>query len=275
MILVTGSNGQLGSELRTLLSSDEAIFLTRDNGDITSKTSMQKVFAENSIDLIINCAAYTAVDKAENDSDSAYLVNEKALDILCSFDKPIIHISTDYVFSGEGCRPYVETDKVAPQGVYGDSKLKGEEVVRAKATSGAVIRTSWVYSTFGNNFVKTMLRLGRERDELGVVADQIGTPTYAKDLAKAIIKLKNFLKEGKVETYHFSNLGVCSWYDFAKEIFDITGTKVKLKPINTDEYPTPAKRPHYSVMSKNKIMTECDLEIPHWKDALKEMVGNL
>jgi len=279
-ILVTGANGQLGSELRYLInqeySLDNKFFFTDKNKlDITKKEEIEYFIKENDINLIINCAAYTAVDKAEEEKELADLVNHQAVKYLAEISKEnditLIHISTDYVFDGKNYRPYKENDKTNPQGIYGFTKLKGEESFINSGTKGIIIRTSWVYSSFGNNFVKTMLRL-KEKKELGVVFDQIGTSTYARDLAKVILEIidKNFnkLNAFKAEIFHFSNEGVCSWYDFAKAIFEIKDIDIKINPIETKDYPTPAKRPHYSVLNKSKIKKEFNIEIPYWRESL-------
>jgi dTDP-4-dehydrorhamnose reductase len=283
-ILVTGSNGQLGSELRELSSNYPYNFFFTDVNDldISKETDIKKYVNEKDIDLIINCAAYTAVDKAGEEKEKADLVNHKAVKYLANTIKeksiPLIHISTDYVFDGKNYKPYVEDDKVNPQNVYGVTKLKGEEAFKASEANGIIIRTSWVYSSYGHNFVKTMLKL-KDRDELGVVYDQIGTPTYAKDLAHTILEIinKNLekLKNKNAEIYHFSNEGVISWYDFAKAIFEIENIDIKVNPIESRDYPTPAIRPHYSVLNKNKIKNEFNITIPYWKESLKECLQRI
>jgi dTDP-4-dehydrorhamnose reductase len=279
-ILVTGKNGQLGSELQRV-AKDYPLFSFYFTGseelDITSKEEVNNLFFNNSFDLVINCAAYTAVDKAEDESEKAYAVNLNGVQHLVNAcqtaNTALIHVSTDYVFDGQGHRPYVESDNVHPIGVYGISKRAGEEAILLSSVTALIIRTSWVYSTFGNNFLKTMLRLGKERDELSVIFDQIGSPTNAKDLANAIMhcveqreKWKN-----KQEIYHYSNEGVCSWYDFAHTIFELNNIDIKLIPILTKDYPTKAARPHYSVFDKSKFKTEFNLNIPHWKESLKKL----
>jgi len=283
-VLVTGAKGQLGREIEEIwsqrgndLTERDFYFTDRNDLDISDKEAVIRFVREHEIDTIINCAAYTAVDRAETEEGLAFRVNRTGAENLAIAAKGqhafLIHISTDYVFDGRAFLPLVEDAKTNPEGVYGCSKLAGEEAIREIAPEGAVIiRTSWVYSTFGQNFVHTMLRLGRERDELGVVCDQIGTPTYARDLARAIFKI---LEEGskhpeKVEAYHYSNEGCCSWYDFAQAIFEISKTPCKVRPIGTCDYPTPAKRPHYTVLSKEKIKKEFGVEVPYWRDALKE-----
>ncbi len=283
-ILVTGSNGQLGSEIRELSLKYPYNFFFTDvkELDITNKEDIKKYVNEKDIDLIINCAAYTAVDKAEEEKEKADLINHKAVKFLADIAKEknilLIHISTDYVFDGKNYRPFVEEDKVNPQNIYGLTKLKGEDAFKASGANGIIIRTSWVYSYYGHNFVKTMLRL-KDRGELGVVFDQVGTPTYAKDLAFTILEIidKNLekVKNKNAEIYHYSNEGVISWYDFAKAIFDIENIDIKVNPIESKEYPTPAKRPYYSVLNKNKIKKEFNIDIPYWRESLKECLQRI
>ncbi|MBK6547992.1 MAG: dTDP-4-dehydrorhamnose reductase [Arcobacter sp.] len=276
-ILVTGSNGQLGSEIKELSSNYNYnfFFTTRDDIDITSKDSIKEFCQTNSINVIINCAAYTAVDKAQTDIENADLVNRKAVKKLSivakELDIKLIHISTDYVFDGKNFKPYVEEFQTNPQSVYGKTKLDGENEIRdINPLNSIIIRTSWVYSYYGNNFVKTMLRLGKEKEELGVIFDQIGTPTYAKDLAKTILDIIPQIENSKVEIYNYSNEGVLSWYDFAKEIMKMAKLNCKINPIETYQYPTPAKRPHFSLLNKSKIKSKFNLEIPYWKDGLDD-----
>jgi dTDP-4-dehydrorhamnose reductase len=226
--------------------------------------------------VIVNCAAYTAVDQAESDEAAADAINHRAVELLARISKEkqisLIHISTDYVFDGTNCRPYVETDPTNPQGVYGETKRDGEEAMLAvNPENSMIIRTSWVYSSYGANFVKTMLRLGKDRDELGVIFDQVGTPTYARDLAEAILTMIRSTEHvtRNTEIYNYSNEGVCSWYDFAKAIFELSGVECSVKPIETKEYPTPAARPHYSLLNKGKIKKEYNVDIPHWRESLK------
>ena len=283
-ILVTGSNGQLGSELQELSSNYKYnfFFTNRNDIDITSKDSIKEYCQKNNINTIINCAAYTAVDTAETDEVNADLVNRKAVKKLAlvslELDIKLIHISTDYVFDGKNFKPYCEEYQTNPNSVYGKTKLMGEnEMIKINPINSIIIRTSWVYSSFGNNFVKTMLRLGKEKDELGVIFDQVGTPTYARDLAKTILDiLPNIapignalgVKNEKVEIYNYSNEGVLSWYDFAKEIMKMAKIDCTINPIETFQYPTPAKRPHYSLLNKSKIKKEFNVTIPYWKDSL-------
>lgn len=281
-VLVTGSNGQLGSEIKELSSNYNYnfFFTTRDDIDITSKDSIKEFCQTNSINVIINCAAYTAVDKAQSDIENADLVNRKAVKKLSIVAKELniklIHISTDYVFDGKNFKPYVEEFQTNPQSVYGKTKLDGEnELLDINPLNSIIIRTSWVYSYYGNNFVKTMLRLGKEKKELGVIFDQVGTPTYAKDLALTILNIIPQIENSKVEIYNYSNEGVLSWYDFAKEIMKMVKLNCKINPIETYQYPTPAKRPHFSLLNKSKIKSKFNLEIPYWKDGLDDCLKRL
>ena len=274
-ILVTGSKGQVGSELQELAGSYEYnfYFTDRDSLDITDKESIAAFVKDNRVDVIINAAAYTAVDRAEEDQTNADKVNHLATKYLAEIAKEknirLVHISTDYVFDGKNYKPYNEDDKTNPNGVYGETKLAGEKAMQeANPKNSIIIRTSWVYSSFGANFVKTMLRLGKEREQLGVIFDQVGTPTYAKDLAQAILDIIPNIKNEKVEIYHYSNEGVLSWYDFAKEIMRMAKLDCAINPIETKEYPTPAKRPHYSLLNKAKIKKEFGITIPYFKDSL-------
>jgi dTDP-4-dehydrorhamnose reductase len=276
-ILVTGSNGQLGSELRELSSNYQynCFFTSRDEFDVSNENELKNFIESNNINTIINCAAYTAVDKAEEEKELANLINRKAVKKLAKISKEsnikLIHISTDYVFDGKAFKPYCEEFQTNPNSVYGSSKLDGENVmININPYNSIIIRTSWVYSSFGNNFVKTMIKLGKSKDELGVIFDQVGTPTYARDLAKTILDILPNIKNEKVEIYNYSNEGVLSWYDFAKEIMKMTKIDCKINPIETFQYPTPAKRPHYSLLNKSKIKKEFNITIPYWKDSLDE-----
>lgn len=276
-ILVTGSNGQVGSEIKTLPDDYEGNFFFTDRTtlDITNKALLKKYIELNNIDTIINVAAYTAVDKAENDITNADSINHVAVKYLATLAKEkdikLVHVSTDYVFDGTNYKPYIENDITNPNNIYGKTKLDGELAMQEiNPMNSIIIRTSWVYSCFGTNFVKTMLRLGREKSELGVIYDQIGTPTYARDLAKVILDILPKIKNKKVEIYNYSNEGVLSWYDFSKEIMRMAKLKCKIKPIETKHYPTPAERPHYSLLNKSKIKEEFNLSIPFWKDSLDE-----
>ena len=276
-ILVTGSYGQLGSEIKVLSSnSDDTLFFTDANElDITDKKAIESFIETNQIDVIINCAAYTAVDKAEEDEELADKVNHLAVkylaEVSCDRDIKLIHVSTDYVFDGKNYKPYVEDDATNPPSVYGKTKLDGEKALFEVAPKNSIIiRTSWVYSSFGANFVKTMLKYGKERDELRIIYDQVGTPTYARDLAMAILDIMPQLDNEKPEVYHYSNEGVLSWYDFAKEIMKMAKIECDVVPIETHEYPLPAPRPHYSLLNKRKIKKTFNITIPFWKDSLSE-----
>ena len=274
-ILVTGANGQLGSELREEVSGNSNFFFTdKESLDITNQYALQRYIEENKIEIIINCAAYTAVDKAESDPVNADKINHLAVHYLAQIAKEknlsLIHISTDYIFDGNNHLPYIESDPSHPNGIYGKTKLAGEQsMLQINPSNSIIIRTSWVYSSYGNNFVKTMLRLGKEREQLGVIFDQIGTPTYARDLAKTIIEIIPKIDNKNVEIYHYSNEGVCSWYDFAKTIFELENIACTLTPIETKEYPTPATRPYYSLLNKAKIKKDFNLTIPYWRESLK------
>ena len=282
-ILVTGGKGQLGSELKEIASNyPDYNFLFTDvkTLDITNHTAVKEFIEINNITVIINCAAYTAVDKAEEQKDLANAINHLAVANFAQIAKDknikLIHISTDYVFDGTNHKPYVETDTPNPQSVYGKTKLDGELAMqKIKPSNSIIIRTSWVYSKFGNNFVKTMLRLAETRDEISVVADQIGTPTNAADLADSILTILTKISNETVELFHYSNEGVCSWYDFAKAIFAIKGLSVKVNPISSSQYPTPAKRPFYSVLNKANIKEKYLFEIPYWEDSLNNCLQKL
>lgn len=280
-ILVTGANGQLGSELRFLAKSNTDLtftFLERNNLAITDAEAVHQYFEANKFDYAIHCAAYTAVDKAESEKEVAYLVNKTAVENLATACKlhnvKMIHISTDFVFDGSNSVPLTEEDRTNPLSVYGASKLAGEQAALLANENVLIIRTSWVYSSFGNNFVKTIIRLCKERDKLNVIFDQIGTPTYARDLASAILEIA---KSGQWKSgiYHYSNEGVASWYDFAVAIKDISGLTTTILPIETAEYPTPATRPKYSVLNKRKIKQTFSLSIPYWRDSLGACIMEL
>ena len=280
-ILITGSNGQLGSEIRVLSEDSKHRFFFTDVSelDITDKSAVDSFVAENKIDVLVNCAAYTNVDKAEDDIETADRINHLAVKNLaevCAEKKlKLIHISTDYVFNGTKNTPYVESDPTAPLGIYGRTKLDGENTVINSGCDYLIIRTSWLYSSFGNNFVKTMRRLTAEKGSLKVVFDQVGTPTFAGDLAKAILEIIDFEKiEGNSGIYHFSNEGVCSWYDFAIEIRDLFGNNCDIQPCHSDEFPSKVTRPNFSVLDKTKIKETFGLKIPHWKTSLKNMIEN-
>lgn len=277
-ILVTGANGQLGSELRVLSVNSNHEFLFTDVAelDITNREAVDNYVSEHGTDIIVNCAAYTNVDKAEDDTEMADNINHLAVknlaEVSAKYKLTLIHISTDYVFDGSKNTPYLETDPTAPLGVYGRTKLAGEKAVTDSGCDYLIIRTSWLYSSFGNNFVKTMRRLTAEKDSLKVVFDQVGTPTYAGDLAQAILKI---IDSGKYADnagiYHFSNEGVCSWYDFAIEIRNLSGNLCDIQPCHSDEFPSKVKRPNFSVLDKTKIKETFGLKIPYWKVSLREM----
>ncbi|MDD5052471.1 MAG: dTDP-4-dehydrorhamnose reductase [Sulfuricurvum sp.] len=282
-ILVTGANGQLGSEIKELSShypQHDFIFADRTMLDLSNLVKIENFFANKHFDAIINCAAYTAVDRAESESELADTINHRFVSMLAKIAKrtstKLIHISTDYVFDGCNHRPYIESDPTNPQGMYGKTKCDGESAILTIAPANTIIiRTSWVYSSFGTNFVKTMLRLGKERDSLGVIFDQVGTPTYARDLAQAILEVLPSINNEKPEIYHYSNEGAVSWYDFAKAIFELSNIQCSVNPITTDQYPTPASRPHYSLLNKTKIKNDFNLSIPYWRDSLKECLITL
>lgn len=280
-ILITGCNGQLGNELQLLEKNySEHTFFNTDvhELDITNAEAIDKFVSSNNIDIIINCAAYTAVDKAESNKELCQLLNAEAPAYLAKAISKrngwMIQVSTDYVFDGTKNTPYVETDSPCPNSVYGSTKLDGEKAVEQACKNTMIIRTAWLYSSFGNNFVKTMMRLGKEQEELNVIFDQIGTPTYARDLAVAIMTA---VEKGIVPgIYHFSNEGVISWYDFTKAIHRLSGiTSCHVRPIHTEEYPTAATRPHYSVLDKTKIKKTYGIEIPYWEDSLAECINIL
>lgn len=283
-ILVTGGNGQLGSSLRKIADHYPQyafLFTDVDTLDITDASAVEAFVSQNHIAYILNCAAFTAVDKAEDNEPLCLRINRDAVknlaDAARKFGAKVIHISTDYVFDGTSCVPYVETNPTCPVSVYGRTKLEGELALFETCPSSIVIRTAWLYSEYGNNFVKTMLRLGRERDEIRVVFDQIGTPTYATDLALAMMRVIEY-DEKKLWVpgiYHFSDEGVCSWYDFTVKILQMAGLHTRVLPIETKDYPSKATRPHYSVLNKAKIKRTFGLLIPHWEQSLKECIAIL
>ncbi len=282
-ILVTGRDGQLAQSLQDIVEDYpqyQFTFTSRNELDLSSEKSITAYFTDKRFDTIINCAAYTAVDQAEEQADLADAINHLAVKQLAALSRQqqslLIHISTDYVFDGTGFIPYQEEDIINPQNIYGLSKLKGEQAISAIATHAVIVRTSWVYSEYGQNFVKTMLKLGREKEQLAVVIDQIGTPTYAKDLALALLQIlgvesekKTTIESPSVNIYHYSNEGVCSWYDFAQAIFQFSRATCSLSPQETKDFPRPAKRPHYSVLNKSKIKQTYQIDIPYWRDSLQ------
>ncbi|MFL0352880.1 dTDP-4-dehydrorhamnose reductase [Xanthomarina sp. GH4-25] len=280
-VLVTGANGQLAKTIREhYANNNETLdfkFVSKSELDITNKTQLKIFFNTNHVDYCVNCAAYTAVDKAESDYEMACSINvigSKNLAEACKTHHiTLIHISTDFVFDGTSTLPYKETDVPNPLGVYGDTKLKGEQAISNTLDTYFIIRTAWLYSEYGHNFMKTMLRLAQDREQLQIVSDQIGTPTYAGDLSEVIIKLI-ISKNRNYGTYHFTNSGQISWYDFAKAIFELSHIKIDLKPIPTKAYPTPAKRPKYSVLDTTKIETVLGISIPNWKESLRVALSN-
>ena len=290
-ILVTGENGQLGRSIRKQVitdtkidnnhSSNNFIFVGREELDLSSESSISSYFKKNKFDIIINCAAYTAVDKAEREAELANQINHLAVKQLANIANKqkarLIHISTDYVFDGESDKPYIETDIPNPINVYSITKLAGEKALQTiMLTNAIIVRTSWVYSEYGNNFVKTMLKLGKERDELSVVSDQIGSPTYATDLADVILKIiknKKFRESDQTtQIYQYSNVGKISWYEFAKEIFKIEKIECEVNPVTSQQYPAPAKRPRNTLMNKDKIVKVFNIKISNWKSSLKTCV---
>lgn len=283
-LLVTGANGQLGNSIRLLAknySGYNFLFTDVDTLDITDPAAVRAMIKDNRVDYVLNCAAYTAVDKAEEDEALCRRINAFAVGVLGEAaheaGAKMIHVSTDYVFNGTGYRPYVETDATRPVSAYGRTKLAGEEILQEVCPDAVIIRTAWLYSEFGNNFVKTVLRLGKERDELGFVFDQIGTPTYAGDLATAMLAVvtsdeRNAFVPG---VYHFSNEGVCSWYDFTVKILQIAGIDCRVLPIETKDYLTKAVRPPYSVLNKRKIKETYGVAIPHWEESLRLCMNKL
>jgi dTDP-4-dehydrorhamnose reductase len=285
-IIVTGANGQVGGEVRVLAAGYPAfdfLFLSKEDLPIHDAERVRNYFEAEKPAFCINCAAYTAVDKAENEKDQALLINAASVGVLASvcklFDTKLIHISTDYVFDGNASVPYQESDATSPVNFYGATKLKGERLCLQNNPDAIIIRTSWVYSEFGNNFVKTMVRLMRERESVGVVSDQVGSPTYAADLASAMLQIISNYR-AKTETwkpgiYHYSNEGIISGYDFAVAIRELTKSKCNVNPITTAAYPTPAKRPAWSVFNKEKIKSTYQLTIPQWKDSLMVCVARL
>lgn len=279
-ILVTGANGQLGNEMRIVSkgSSDHYIFTDVEELDILDKQAVMDIVKNDQIQIVVNCAAYTNVDKAEDEPEIAEKINATAVEYLAEAcndnDATLIHISTDYVFGGnDGNTPRKEQEPANPTGAYGRTKLNGEEAIKKVGCNSIIIRTAWLYSKFGNNFVKTMLKLTSERDYLKVVFDQIGTPTYALDLANVIFKIIEERRYNDLKgVYNFSNEGVTSWYDFAKEICDLSGNKCDIRPCHSDEFPSKVKRPSYSVLDKTRIKKELNITIPYWRDSLKKCI---
>ena len=282
-ILITGANGQLGNEMRLLSkesNKDSYFFTDVAELDITSLLDIRAFVKQNNIDVIVNCAAYTNVDKAEDDVELCDLINNKAVENLAivakEYDCTLIHVSTDYVFSGKGNLPCTEEQATSPLGVYGKTKLAGEDAIRRVGCKYFIFRTAWLYSEFGNNFVKTMIRLTTEKDSLKVVFDQVGSPTYAGDLGKLIFSIiEKRQYEQHQGIYHFSNEGVCSWYDFAKEISFIAGTDCDIQPCHSDEFPSKVTRPAFSVLDKTKVKRDFQFEVPYWKVSLTKCINKL
>ncbi|MFT4169473.1 MAG: dTDP-4-dehydrorhamnose reductase [Dysgonomonas sp.] len=282
-ILITGANGQLGNEMRLFSkesNKDSYFFTDVAELDITSLLDIRAFVKQNNIDVIVNCAAYTNVDKAEDDVELCDLINNKAVENLAivakEYDCTLIHVSTDYVFSGKGNLPCTEEQATSPLGVYGKTKLAGEDAIRRVGCKYFIFRTAWLYSEFGNNFVKTMIRLTTEKDSLKVVFDQVGSPTYAGDLGKLIFSIiEKRQYEQHQGIYHFSNEGVCSWYDFAKEISFIAGTDCDIQPCHSDEFPSKVTRPAFSVLDKTKVKRDFQFEVPYWKVSLTKCINKL
>lgn len=278
-ILVTGANGQLGNALQAIAGQYpdfQLLYTDKDTLDITSEEAVEAFFSRQPVHAVINCAAYTAVDKAEEDEEAAFLLNFQAPLILAEaaakHNSAFIHISTDYVFDGRHYRPYTETSETSPQSIYGASKLRGEAAVLGYHPNAVVIRTSWLYSRYGVNFVLRMQQLMQEKESLNVVYDQVGTPTYAPDLAAVILTILQH-PEPAGGIYHYSNEGVASWYDFAIAIKALTGASCRISPVTSEQYPTPAQRPAYSVLNKEKIKAAFGITIPYWKDSLAVCLG--
>ena len=280
-ILVTGAGGQLGSaflKFSSGFSGHDFIFADRDRLDISKRQPLEEILDKEAIDICINCAAYTAVDRAETEREKAEAINFKAVALLSDLTEKrgivLVHFSSDFVFDGKKCVPYRESDPTRPLGVYGQSKLQVESYILKQHSRAYVFRTSWLYSGGGHNFLNSMLRLGAERESLGVVFDQAGTPTHCDDLASAVLEI--LLRRGGKENfglYHYSNEGVCSWYDFAVEIMKLANLPCVVKPIRSESYPTPAKRPAYSVLDKSRIKEVFEIKIPHWRSSLEKCFG--
>lgn len=272
-VVILGGSGQVGGELKRLFP--EGIYPDRTSVDLARPESIDAFFSKVKADLIVNCAAYTKVDKAETEQELALQVNAASVEKLSVYASKIIHFSTDYVFNGKGFRPYVETDNLDPVNFYGSSKAEGEKLLIRANKNSSIIRTSWVYSDLGENFLKTMIKLAKQKEELRVVYDQIGSPTYAYDLAKLVLDTCIYHCKLAPGTFHYSNEGVASWYDFAYEIFHQMGIGCKLVPILSRDYPTSANRPHFSVLDKTKIKKELGIQIPNWKDSLEQCLKKI
>ena len=280
-ILITGANGQLGNEMRrvSINSKNRYIFTDVAELNITDKAAIRKMIDGEKISVVVNCAAYTNVDKAEDDETTADLLNNKAVRNIAEackeFDATLIHISTDYVFQGDKNTPRKEDEPTNPMGAYGRTKLAGEESVKHSGCKYIIIRTAWLYSPYGKNFVKTMRKLTSDKDSIKVVFDQVGTPTYAGDLADVIYKIIEDNMLDKTGFYHFSNEGVCSWYDFAQEICALSGNACDIEPCHSDEFPSKVQRPSFSVLDKTKIKETFDVKVPYWKESLKRCINEL
>ena len=279
MILVTGANGQMGQSLKKILKPGKSLFTDVDKLDISNYDAVEKTIRENGVTCVINCAGYTDVDAAESKMDQCYAVNALgARNIAIASNKhkaSVIQLSTDYVFDGHNFKPYSETDKPNPISVYGQTKLEGELFVLKNCDNCAVLRSSWLYSEYGKNFVKTIISLARKQDQIKVIYDQIGSPTYAGDFAKIIEGMIPVVKNGVKKIYNYSNEGVCAWYGFAREIITLKNINCEVLPIESQDYPSSAKRPHYSVLSKAKIKKDFGIKIPFWRDALKDAIVNI
>lgn len=281
-VLVTGAKGQLGSELFRIVDeksyTSKFHFVDRNDFDLSSETEIREFLRARDFDFIIHGAAYTAVDKAESEENLARLINKNATAIFADYAKenaiPMFYVSTDFIFDGEFCKPIGVKEKVNPLSVYGQTKYEGEQEVIKSGCQSLIVRTSWVYSSFENNFVKTMLRLGEERDALTIISDQIGSPTYAKDLAEFLM-LNVEAKEFRTGIYNYSNQGTASWYDFAHAVMEYSGVSCEVNPIFTKDYPTPAQRPMYSLLNKEQTCMDFKIKIPHWRESLKECLAEL
>ena len=283
-LLITGANGQLGNSVRKLAQNYpdfHFVYTDQEDLDITDKQAVIDYLKLENIGGLINCAAYTAVDKAEEDKHLAYLINETGAANLAEAcrvcDCYLVHVSTDYVFNGKGFKPYSPTDPIDPISVYGKSKAAGEIAIQTSSAKAWIVRTSWLYSEFGNNFVKTMLTLGKTRNELKIVADQVGSPTYAGDLANSILSLfkriqLELLESDGIKIYHYANTGCATWFDFTKAIMDLANLPCNIKPIPTEEYPLPATRPYYSILNTSSFSEDLQLKIPYWRDSLKNCI---
>lgn len=272
-VAVLGGTGQVGGELKRIYPG--AIYPGRKEIDLSSEKSVDSYFKDQKVDLVVNCAAYTLVDKAESESELCHTINARSLEWISRYAQKIVHFSTDYVFDGKNFKPYLETDSINPINAYGSSKASGEEILLKHCPNAVILRTSWVYSDLGKNFVKTILNLSKQKEEITVVSDQIGSPTSASDLAKLVGSHAIERWQFRPGIYHFSNEGVASWYDFAWEVVRLSGSQCRVIPVPSERYPTAAKRPSYSVFSKEKIKSELGISIPHWKTSLEETLKKI